>query len=200
MRLNPDLLPIKGPRKPSKANWRRVHPARTGSLTLISTSGRGAGARTSPGSLARSFLLFRSLSLSLSLSRSFSALPLPLFPLFSRPFSPPPPAFLRFRRRSNDRDRARRNRRLYGRTPVIGWSRFIDGGISPLGTCLSTTRARRGETRRIDRPRSRFPSNFRGRCESAFLNFRLRSLGNARSFASITPAVARCKLFVFSAQ
>lgn len=39
-------------------------------------------------------------------------------------------------------DRAR-NRRLYGRTPVIGWPRFIDGGISPFERAFRARRAAR---------------------------------------------------------
>lgn len=53
------------------------------------------------------------------------------------------------------------NRRLYGRTPVIGWSRFIDGGISLFERAFRPRRA-------ASRSRSRFPPNFRERCDRVF--------------------------------
>jgi len=185
MRLNPDLLPIKGPREALES---KLAPGASRTNRFVDFNfdiGTRSGSKNIPGSLSPSFSF---------ILRPLSTLPA-LCPCFS--FFLVLSAFLRFRRRSNDRDCARRNRRLYGRTPVIGWSRFIDGGISLLRTCLSATRARRaGRGESTDRD-----PDFRRISEdaaSAFLNFRLSSLGNVRSFASIT--VARCKLFVFSAQ
>jgi len=113
VRLNLDLVPIKGPRQ---ANWRRVHPSRTGSLTLISTS-----ETISRGSLHRP-LSPRQLDL-----RTLRAIV--LFLALSR--VPTVPGESASSPGIDD---------VYGRTPVIGWSRFIDGRISRLERALRSTR------------------------------------------------------------
>lgn len=117
VRLNLDLVPIKGPQE---ANWRRVHPAQTGSLTLISTSEHLPW-------------LFPSSSFILP-TRS--------------PRSPRRHPFSRFISRScrvpDELATAPGIDDVYGRTPVIGWSRFIDGRISRFERALWARDARRG--------------------------------------------------------
>lgn len=142
VRLNLDLVPIKGPRE---ANWRRVHPVQTGSLTLISTS------EHLPWLFPSSFFILPTRS----------------------PRSPCHHPFSRFISRSHrvldELATAPGIDDVYGRMPVIGWSRFIDGRISRLERALWAWDARRGIPAAI--PISgEFPRTLR----LPFRNFRLR--------------------------
>lgn len=138
-RLNLDLVPIKGPRQTLESKL--ASGASRANWFVDFNFDIGA---------ALSFVLF------LALATYLRYYPPPSFRVSFSRFIPRSYDF----RRSDDRAR---NRRLYGRTPVIGWSRFIDGGISPFERACWTRRA----ARRF-RPRSRFPVNFRRRCDRIF--------------------------------
>lgn len=117
--MNPDLVPIKGPREALES---KLAPDATSANRFVDFNFE---APLLPPSLP-----FVGLSLS----------PSPLFHPSTTPTLRCPVLFLPLSRVptiSGDLDGNRaRNRRLYERTPVIGWSRFIDAGISPFERAL----------------------------------------------------------------